>query len=134
MNKDKIKTKEVWSANGWYLFFGIVSVLIICMTFGLLILPLHIVIVLSFIHKNLLYLTKLDIKQNNPTSILIKEKSVANMLYASKTHALININEIGAKKLKREYKIFVLVFNLITLLFSMLSISYWLTSNLLACR
>ena len=31
MNKDKIKTKEVWSANGWYLFLGIVSVLIICM-------------------------------------------------------------------------------------------------------
>ena len=80
------------------------------------------------------YLTKFDIKQNNPTNILIKEKSVANMLYASKTHTPININEIGAKKLKREYKIFVLVFNLITLLFSMLSISYWLTSNLLARR
>ena len=26
------------------------------------------------------------------------------MLYASKTHTPININEIGAKKLKREYK------------------------------
>ena len=34
MNKDKIKTKEVWSANGWYLFLGIVSVLIICMLEG----------------------------------------------------------------------------------------------------
>ena len=85
------------------------------MTFGLLVLPLHIVIVLSFIHKNLLYLTKFDIKQNNPISIPIKEKSVANMLYASKVHTPININEIGAKKLKREYKILVLVFNLITL-------------------
>lgn len=30
MNKDKIKTKEVWSANGWYLFWGIVFVLMIC--------------------------------------------------------------------------------------------------------
>lgn len=34
MNKDKIKTKEVWSANGWYLFWGIIFVLIFCMLEG----------------------------------------------------------------------------------------------------
>ena len=29
MDKTKIKTKEVWSANKWYLFFGILFVIMI---------------------------------------------------------------------------------------------------------
>lgn len=29
MDKDKIKVKEVWSANGWYLFYGILFVVLI---------------------------------------------------------------------------------------------------------
>ena len=29
MDKQKIKTKEVWSANKWYLFFGILFVIMI---------------------------------------------------------------------------------------------------------
>ena len=34
MDKNKIKIKEVWSANGWYLFWGIAFILMICMLEG----------------------------------------------------------------------------------------------------
>lgn len=56
------------------------SVFIICITLGLLILPLHIVIVLSLMYKNLLYLIKFEIKQNSPIAILSKENSVPIIL------------------------------------------------------
>ena len=100
----------------------IFSVLKIFITFGLLILPLHIVMFFSFTYKKRLYLTKFDIKQNNPTSMPIKENNVVNTLYACKEQAQRNTNEIGAKKLKSEYKTLVLVFSLIILFFSILSI------------
>ena len=34
MDKNKVETREVWSANWWYLFFGIIFVLIIIMLEG----------------------------------------------------------------------------------------------------